>query len=152
MRKPYTQREVRLRLGRADDKPTLEAIWARQSETLGNDPGEFADPTHPNQFLTLVAEDATTGEVVGAGAARTVVELAFVIDPAWATPRDRMRVAMRLMAEGFPTIWARGFKEVFARIVGKRRWAQRLVDTCGWTRETEPIVKFDLTTVLGGGK
>lgn len=152
MKKPYVQREVKTRLGTAADKAALERIWARQSEGLGPDPGEFADPTNPHQFLTLVAEDAETGEIVGAVAARYVVEGAFIIDPKWATPRDRLRCGMRLMAEGFPTVWSKGFKVAFARIVGKHRWAQRLVEKCGWVLETDPVVKFDLDAVFGGRK
>lgn len=99
------------------------------------------------QIATIVAEDPETGRVVGAVAARVVCEGALILDPAWGHPRNRFRVVIRLMVAIANAAKFRGFKELIARAVGGRRWTERLVETCGWVREADPVLRFDLTAM-----
>lgn len=148
--KPFVRREVNIRPLQAGDREKLLEVYNRQKPTLGPNAPEFPDPKDPAQFVTVVLEDAKTGQVVGCGAARTVVEVALCIDPNWGTPKDRLRGAQDLIATGIAPIWQAGYKKIFAMIVGKHRWADRLVQKCGWYRMNDPVVGFDLSTVFGG--
>lgn len=144
-------RGVIVRPYRREDRAELEAIWARQSASIDlSKDCEFPDPDHQHQIVTLVMEDEETGQVVGAGTARVGVELGMVLDPAWADPRSRLRAAMAVFSRGMREVWREGFTVVYARVVGKVRWADRLVEKFGFTRERWPVVKFDLTSVFGG--
>jgi hypothetical protein len=148
--KQYAPREINIRPVKPGDREALAEIWERQKLTLGDRPGEFADPSHPAQFATVIIEDAKTGKVVGAGAARTVCETAMILDPDWGTPRDRLRVTMQGSVVLYSQIKANGFGSTFARIVGKHRWADRLIKKMGWTLEPHPYVSIDLDNLSGG--
>jgi hypothetical protein len=152
MRKDLIREGVTIRPYVPEDRAAILAIWERQRRSI---PGElkdaaFPDPEHPNQFGNLTILDAETGQIVGLGTARLGVELGFVIDPEWGAPRDRLRAGADVFAKGLKTIWDRGFDVVYARIVGKVRWADRLVQKFGMERVEWPVVTFDLTKVFGG--
>lgn len=132
------------------DRDALLEIWEAQSASLDlAKECPFPDPDDEHQIETLVMVDAD-GRVVGAGTARIGVELGMILDPRWAGPRDRLYAAMAVFAKGMTAVWGHGFDTVYARVVGKTRWADRLTDKMGFVRENWPVVKFDLSKVFGG--
>jgi hypothetical protein len=137
------QRKVHCRPVQVGDQAKLRAIWERQKQRLGPNPGEFPDPSDPQQFATVVFEDPVTGKVVGAGCARVVCEGGLVLDPEWATPRDRLRAVMDGLAVILHPVKAAGFTRMVARI-NPPRWADRLVKKLGWSLVSEPVVEFNL--------
>ncbi len=149
-----TRREPRTVVARPyqpSDRAALLAIWERQAAAIDlSKDCDFPDPEHHQTLATVVLMDEQTGQVVGAGTARIGVEVGMVLDPEWADPRSRLRAAMVAFSKGLTPVWGAGFKVVFARIVGKTRWADRLVEKFGFQLERWPVVKFDLTSVFGG--
>lgn len=143
-------REFTVRSYIPEDREQALEVWERQKASFPTpDLLTFPDPSHPHQFFSCVVEDNETGKVVGLGGVRVYAEGAMILDPAWGTPRDRLHAAQRMIVAGGRAAWLNKLEILFMRVVGKVRWADRLVEKCGMELDSWPVVKFDLEKAFG---
>lgn len=83
---------VRLRPYAPDDRDAVCELHRKHGEELF-----FAHPDDPVNVITHVAEDDTSGEIVGCVTARATVEGFLMLDPKWGTPAERWEMSKGLI-------------------------------------------------------
>lgn len=113
---------------RQSDGPALRRLHAAQGFDY-----EFPDLTQPQFVQILVAVD-DEDEPVQALIARKTVELYFVGDPNWRTPRWRLNFLLSLGYVMHKALARMGFTDVFAALPPEieKTFGKRLRRSLGW--------------------
>ena len=109
-----------------EDEVQLRQIHAQRGYTF-----EFPDLSQPDFVSIWVAEE--NGRVVGAVAARKVVEISAFVAQDWSNPATRLHVLQELQQHGGNDLASQGFTEMNSWVKPYiRGFGRRLVRSLGW--------------------
>lgn len=109
-----------------EDEEQLRKIHAQRGYSF-----EYVDLSEPDFVSVWVAED--NGRIVGAVAARKVVEVSAFIAQDWNTPAWRLHVMQELQQRGGTDLASQNFTQMTCWVKSEvRGFARRLVRSLGW--------------------